>query len=386
MRLPLPALLAMFGALPLAHCLQADDDIVPPVPGMVIEERPETVVIGEDAHDYADGDLHYEMDSDEHEDCHDDHDDFHHRPDSHAPAGVMADHTHKQGEWMTEYKFMYMNMQNMSRQTTQLTPQQVFDQTGVAVSPTDMNMKMSMAHIMYGLTDNITLYTMLMWTDLAMDHVPNPLGPVPVPFRIENSAFDDMIVGANINLYEDCNSQWIGSFGLVLPTGDIGRRIGPGVPPAGQVYPYPMRVGSGSISLRPALTYKRWNECGSIGVQAIGYIPLNENYRDYRLGSQARVSFWISRLLSESTSASFRVEGFWQGNVDGADPELNPAQVTTANPLWQGRSVMNLYGGLNKIVCGHRFAVEMGAPIYQNVRGYQLEQDFFLFTSWSKAF
>ena len=28
----------------------------------------------------------------------------------HAPIGVMADHRHKQGEWMMSYRYMYMDM------------------------------------------------------------------------------------------------------------------------------------------------------------------------------------------------------------------------------------------------------------------------------------
>ena len=32
------------------------------------------------------------------------------RPDSHAPIGVMSDHTHEAGEMMFSYRYMFMNM------------------------------------------------------------------------------------------------------------------------------------------------------------------------------------------------------------------------------------------------------------------------------------
>ncbi len=35
------------------------------------------------------------------------------RPDSHAPIGVMQDHTHNKGEFMFTYRYMYMYMDQM---------------------------------------------------------------------------------------------------------------------------------------------------------------------------------------------------------------------------------------------------------------------------------
>ena len=32
------------------------------------------------------------------------------RADSHAPIGVMGDHMHKKGKFMTSYRYMYMDM------------------------------------------------------------------------------------------------------------------------------------------------------------------------------------------------------------------------------------------------------------------------------------
>lgn len=380
MRTPLPATAALVCLLValarLSFAIEIEDATTPP--GVVMEVEPDTVIIGEDGAIPTDGDVAYEMDW-----C--DSDDFHHRPDSHAPAGLGGDHTHKQGEWMVEYKYAYMNMQGMRTGTTSVTPVQAAAGAGTAASPTGMNMQMNMGHVMYGLTDCVTLYAMFMWTDLSMEHRFDPAG-ANVFFTTNNSDFDDLPIGALLKLYETCNSEWIGNLGLVLPTGDIGRQVRPGPPPPPGTFPYPMRTGSGHVSFRPGLTYKKWNDCGSLGVQAMGYIPLHDNYRDYREGAEARVSFWIARLITPCTSASFRVEGFWCDDYSGADPGLNPATVTTANPSAQGRSDVNLYGGLNTIRCGHRFAVEIGAPVYQDVQGYQLEQDLFLFASWSKAF
>lgn len=394
MRSALPAPLLFVALLPLSFsaAVRADDGEALIVPDLVshqpAHDEPDTVVIGEDGQVPDDGQVHYEMDweGEEHEDAHEA---FHKRPDSHAPAGLGADHTHEQGEWMVEYKFMYMNMAGMRQGTTSVSPAEAAAGAGTIASPTDMNMMMHMGHVMYGLTDCVTLYTMFMWTELAMDHVAFPGGPPTpaVPFRTENSDFDDLAAGVLLNLYEGCNSEWIGHLGFTFPTGDIGQRVTTGPPPPpGSFFPYPMRTGAGHVNIRPGLTYKRFNDCGSIGVQAMATIPLHENYRDYSEGTEVQVSWWYAHLLGEHVSASFRVQGYWSDDFDGADPEAPQGQVTTNRPDFQGRSNLNLYGGLNSIFHGHRFAIEAGAPVYQNVQGFQLEQDFFLWTSWSRAF
>ncbi len=322
------------------------------------------------------GHIHYNFHGHEH-------DDFHDRPDSHAPAGLGADHTHGPGEWMVEYKFMYMNMQNMRNGTTQVTAQQARTAAGTVASPTDMNMMMHMGHIMRGMTDNVTLYMMFTWTENRMDHI---AGGGSTPFRTENADFDDLVAGAVLKLYETSNSEWIGNIGFSFPTGDIDQVVSTGPPPPpGSLFPYPMRTGAGHVNIRPSITYKRWNDYGSLGIQAFGNLPLGGNNRGYSEGEEVQVSLWVSRLLTENSNASFRIEGFWRDDFDGADPRLATALVTTNRPDFQGRSNLNLYGGLNAVIRGHRLAIEVGTPVYQNVQGFQLEQDLFLFTSWSKA-
>ena len=37
---------------------------------------------------------------------------------SHAPIGVMGDHIHKKGEWMTSYRYMHMDMPDNYTGTT----------------------------------------------------------------------------------------------------------------------------------------------------------------------------------------------------------------------------------------------------------------------------
>ena len=45
------------------------------------------------------------------------------RPDSHAPIGVMGDHTHSAGEVMLSYRFMRMSMEGNRDGTDHVDPQ-----------------------------------------------------------------------------------------------------------------------------------------------------------------------------------------------------------------------------------------------------------------------
>ena len=65
--------------------------------------------------------------------------------------------------------------------------------------------------------------------------------------------------------------------------------------------------------------------------------------------------------------------------------------VQTANPDFQGGERIDLIGGVNTVVthgplAGHRFALEVGAPIYQDLNGPQMTGDWMLTLGWQKAF
>lgn len=46
-------------------------------------------------------------------------------PDSHAPMGVMGDHTHNAGEWMFSYRFMNMSMKDNKKGRDSISPEQI---------------------------------------------------------------------------------------------------------------------------------------------------------------------------------------------------------------------------------------------------------------------
>ena len=61
-----------------------------------------------------------------------------HRPDSHAPIGVMGDHMHKKGEWMFSYRYKTMNMNGSLNGSSSVSNQTILARYPVA--PTSMTM------------------------------------------------------------------------------------------------------------------------------------------------------------------------------------------------------------------------------------------------------
>ena len=311
----------------------------------------------------------------------------------------MGDHVHHQGEWMVEYKYMNMYMQGNRQGTTDIPTAATFDitingaTTNMHATPLNMTMEMHMLHIMYGWSDDVTLYIMPMWSSLTMDHQRDtPFGPNPMlsgtTFTTHNNGFDDMVLGALWRIYEGCTDELIVNLAFSVPTGDINRTTtvplgtGMAVP-----YPYPMRIGSGTVDGRPAVTYKSYYDHGSLGIQYAADLTIGKNSRDYAVGDEHRLDAWYPWLPCYNLALSYRVENLWRNNFDGADPMANQGFISTNRPDMRGGHWVNFgYGGALLVGKGHLFSFEAVHPVYQNLEGIQLKSDWWFNASWSKAF
>ncbi|MEM9013823.1 MAG: transporter [Pseudomonadota bacterium] len=328
----------------------------------------------------------------------------------HAPIGVMADHRHRRGEWMTSYRYMMMEMAGSRDGTDRLTPDEIA--TGVAnpffgvpmqpptlrVVPTNMAMRMHMAGVMYGVTDRITLMAMGSYVTKDMDHITyqggmgaNRLGG----FRTETDGFGDTTVGAIIGLDNGARDHRQINLGLAfsLPTGSIGETDQILTPMGGTPsprLPYPMQIGSGTFDFKPSLTGRTRIGQFSIGAQTSAVIRLEQNDASYALGDRYAATAWAAFELRPWISVSARLRGETASAIKGADP-LIVAPVQTADPLNQsGEVIEGLFGvnlaGSKGWLHGHRFAMEIGLPIHRDLNGPQLETDYTLTIGWQKAF
>ncbi|WP_235952297.1 transporter [Crateriforma spongiae] len=324
------------------------------------------------------------------------HGDLRSRADKHAPAGLMGDHVHEPGEWMVEYRYMNMYMDGNRAGTRRLSDAEsiAFGATSDPVtnrgaSPSSMTHEMHMLHVMRGMTDDITLYTMIMLPSITMDHIRGPMNPAGAGsyFTTHNSGFGDTTIGALLRLYSDADDDLILNLGGSLPTADIFRTTRE--PTGGmmeQPLPYPMRLGSGTFNARPGITWKRYFDHGSFGTQFQTDLPIGRNYRDYSVGDEFRLNTWYSHVLTDHFSTSLRIENLWRTNYGGADPMSPDALISTNVESFRGGYTLNLGVGAAALLNGHLLNVEIVPMLHQDLDGIQLETDWAIVASWSKSF
>ena len=241
---------------------------------------------------------------------------------------------------------------------------------------------------------------------ISMDHMVSPTPPPPLagiagsPFTTESDGVGDLKLSSLIKLYNHERHSFHLNVGFSLPWGSISETDvvpTPGVGFATGLMPYPMQLGSGTVDFLPGLTYLGQTEDWSWGAQVMGTVRLGRNSKNYSLGDSIESSTWIARRLNDTFSGSFRLKTSAWGNIDGADPRLGTLPipvgfgVPTADPGLRSGSRVDALLGANAYIRkgflkGHRFAVEGGLPVYQYLRGPQLQTEWTLMVGWQYAF
>lgn len=312
-----------------------------------------------------------------------------HRVDAHAPIGVMGDHTHDTGEWMFSYRFMYMDMRQNYVGSDEVTAQSQLSAPGTGpfqIMPTDMQTRMHMMGAMYAPTDDLTLAFMLPVVDKTMYH----LTAAGTTFTTATNGIGDFKLGGLVDIFERGNQKAHLNLMMSAPTGSITEEGF--VPPAGATLrlPYPMQLGSGTWDFQPGITYL--GQCGNVswGAQLLGAVRLGDNDEGYSLGDEITGNIWGALKLSDAVSTSLRLSAKSWGDIDGRDRRIM-GPVPTADPALQRGDRIDLFYGLNFLMPdgplhGHRFAVEAGTPLYQDLDGPRLGMNWMITAGWQKAF
>lgn len=311
------------------------------------------------------------------------------RADSHAPIGVMADHIHKEGEWMFSYRYMHMAMEGNRNGSQRLSTQEtLFNSPGFRVAPLKMDMQMHMLGAMYAPNDSVTFMVMVPYLENEMDHQTRMGGR----FTTKSEGVGDIRLAALLPLYDYQGGKMHSTLAISVPTGSIDER---GQTPMGNSQlPYAMQLGSGTYDFRPGLTWTKLNDGWSWGAQTTATIRLGgENDNDYRLGNALDVQTWAAWNPSRAISVSGRLQHqAWQ-NIEGRDPAYNmglaqtPTLVPTIDPDRRAGRRTDLHVGVNWLSDGgHRVAIEYGMPVQQNLDGPQLEVDSIATVGYQYAF
>lgn len=105
------------------------------------------------------------------------------------------------------------------------------------------------------------------------------------------------------------------------------------------------------------------------------------------LGQEAACCVEDACCATERVSVSGRLALGRIKNIGGADSDLNPAMVPTADPSRRAGTRVDALVGANALIGGgHRLSLEFGYPILQDLNGPQLETDFVGTIGWQFSF
>jgi len=325
------------------------------------------------------------------------------RPDGHAPMGVMGDHLHHANEWMVGYRFMFQHSEGLGRGTDSISNAEGLA-SGYTAVPLEMDMYMHMLDIMYAPTDWLTLMVMPQFVEMDMKmlgshgeahghgatHHDDGGGHHDEPelstHSHSTSGFGDTPVYAMFKLAEFNRQVLHAALGVSIPTGSVDEKMG------GQFTHYGMQLGSGTWDLKPALTYLGQTDHFSWGAQISGTYRLeDENESGFRFGNILEGTTWGAWKFADWGSLSLRVaykqEGDIKNHYNGPHGHASPPDLQRN---YGGESI-NGGIGLNLRIPrgpleGHRIGVELVLPLWQDLNGIQLEQDYAITAAWQYSF
>ena len=301
------------------------------------------------------------------------------RPDGHAPIQIMGDHTHKKGEVMLSYRFMYMNMNGNGDGTKELSNSEVLRPDGpYMVTPEAMPMQMHMLGAMYAVSDDLTLMVMFNYAFISMDHMMMNGNT----FTTESSGLGDIKLSGMYNVFAKGNTRGHAQLGISIPTGSLeAKDVTPMSSGNEVILPYPMQLGSGTWDLLPAFTYLGQTPRVSYGAQANGVIRLGENDRGYTFGNTCALVGWTGYKLTDWVSPMLSVKYSSWRDISGKDTAHDMAlmnnMVHTVDPDLKAGSKIDLGMALNfqgpeGPLHDLRFGANFDLPVYQNLDGPQM--------------
>ncbi len=308
------------------------------------------------------------------------------RADGHAPISVMGDHIHHKGGVMISYRYMTMDMRELREGTNDKTNADAHAKYMVA--PQDMVMNMHMLGAMYAPSNTLTFMVMANYLEQSMNLQMRDGNQ----FSTRTDGFGDLSINTLYRIFNKNQKAMHGQLGLSLPTGSIEEKaVLPMSMGNALQLPYPMQTGTGSFGVNLGLTYLGQNNKLSWGHQLMAALSLNENDQDYRFGNRYSLNHWLSARAGNNLSVSIRIEGLFIDEIHGSSPLLNPMMVSTADSSNSGATIVNSGFGLNYMITnGHlrdfRVSAEISTPLYQDLNGIQLKQNYNITFGVQQAF
>jgi hypothetical protein len=283
--------------------------------------------------------------------------------------------------------------------------------TTYMAAPTTMDMTMLNLSVGYSFTDDFFAGLMFMWMDKRMDMSFN--GPMTTAtgqpgFTMRSSGMGDTMLMTKYRLFADDplipTRQASLLVGLSLPTGSIDEKNGdhPLAIRKVEQLPYGMQLGSGTFDPTLGVLFQGSASPWWWGANLAGTWHLYDNARGYRLGDRYGLDLYAMRQFRPDALVQVQLNGVHEGRIRGvmdeyasglsgwADTTRNDGASTNSNPmtpLWDTAH----YGGSKVYATAgvqwqpwqmHILDLSFQVPVYQNLNGPQLEDDWRVMLTW----
>ena len=306
--------------------------------------------------------------------------------DVHPPIGVLGEIAHAQGDVMFSYRYFRKDLGGLMSGTTMLSA----PPPGFTVIPTAMREDTHLLEVLWAplALDEVTFVLALPYLDKEMDQVDVGTGS---SYTTQSKGFGDFTITVLYRVVESERRRVHLNLGLSLPSGSTNEsQVTPVSGGELERLPYAMQLGSGTVDLRPGVTYNETWKHMYWGGQVLGVLHAGTNSRGYRLGYSYQVSGWAGRRWADWVATAFRLDWRHWFDPDGADPLMMANRSPAENPNLQGgRRLDALFGVdffLGKPLEGTRLSVEAGLPALQDLDGPQLRTRWVLTAGLQYAF
>lgn len=308
-------------------------------------------------------------------------------PEVQPPIGVFGSTIHARGDVMLSYRFEREDYDGLMQGTQDLPISEVA--TEYEVVPTALRVSRHVFEAMWAPVEEFTLVLTVPFYEKQLDWQVGASGPSTTTTVV---GFGDVSLTFLYRVFEDERNRVHLNLGIGFPSGSI-KESQP-VPGSGETIerlPYVMQLGSGTIDLRPGVTYNGYWRGLFWGGQIWGTLQAGTNSSNYTKGNEYELTAWAGRKWARWFGTGFRLA--WQQNFNPEGEDL--LMLTTDSPLNdafnQASRRLDALFGVDFYVTGGslrglRLSVEAGLPAYLSLDGPQLRNRWSLTAGAQYAF
>ncbi len=302
-----------------------------------------------------------------------------------------------------------MHMEGLRNGTDSVNPDDLLGMPAMGkfmAVPTQMDMNMLNISTGYSFSDDLFGGVMLMYKSSSMDMKFNAAMQTLTGqsgFEMKSEGLADTMLMGKYRLFADDplipKSQSSLLFGLSLPTGsiDVRNTRHPLAMRQRELQPYGMQLGSGSVDPMIGLLYQGSRSPLWWGANATYIARLYDNKRDYRLGDELRLDLYSMYQFRYDTLLQFQINAEYKGKIRGEMDEAVSGASGRAtqgdpdspymSPLWDtgnygGSQVFATLGLQWQPAPLHIIDFSLALPLYRDLNGPQLEQDYRVMLTW----